>query len=105
MVSAWIGNGVVMPSRARASTRSAARPSPSKVGFMEEVLAFVVCVRNECPETPARTWVLAVGRASWLPYNSAFATHNDKRLSLDPRAPQRCSHRPFYPLRGPLRGT
>ena len=31
MVSAWIGKGSVMPSRARAATRSAGRPSPAKV--------------------------------------------------------------------------
>ncbi len=42
MVRAWMGKGYVMPSRARASTRSAGTPSASKVVLIGEVLAFVV---------------------------------------------------------------
>jgi hypothetical protein len=55
IVSAWMGNGSVMPSRASAATRSPATPSVSNVDDKGK-LAFVVPVLH-CTRRTLRRWV------------------------------------------------
>src|SRR5215510_12560445 len=67
MVRDWIGNGSVMPSRARAAARSEGRPKapnvgPATVALMEGCLAFVVWMIRVRARTPREE--LPVGRYS-----------------------------------------